>query len=281
MSKESKPHENNPDDFQEFNLNQLQRYAKKWVKEYSVIQIKKITLHRFSLKYSPKKYALVFEYSGCQDPDAVDIGCQEFGLEPLESYPIEGEDPFITALKEIKHADQYADQGPHQLFDSSFFDVVYEKKPSMENSNINYFRNWIYCLKQHASSEDQLPRGILTDEPYWILYPVSGASEITETKPGPDVFIERKVFPCITETRWEIIEMALLPAGDKFMVKTPLGRGYYDHIELGLFNDRKNLQRHFLVGFLNHLKSYRKYCFVPSSLYHFISNIKYETLVTY
>jgi hypothetical protein len=33
--------------------------------------------------------------------------------------------------------------------------------------------------------------------------------------------------------------MELLPAKDKFMVKTPLGRRYYDHIELGLFDARK------------------------------------------
>ncbi|RZB32301.1 MAG: hypothetical protein SRB1_01317 [Desulfobacteraceae bacterium Eth-SRB1] len=107
---------------------------------------------------------MVFEYSGVQDPDAVDIGCQEFGLEPLESYPIDGEDPFITALKEIKHADQYADQGHHRLFDSRFYKTVYRKTPS-----IDYFRNWMYCLKQ-SESEDQLPEGVLTAGSYWIIF---------------------------------------------------------------------------------------------------------------
>lgn len=47
-----------------------------------------------------------------------------------------------------------------------------------------------------------------------------------------------KAFPCDLGTKWDEIEMALLPAGDKFMVKTPLGHGYYDHIDLRLHNQR-------------------------------------------
>lgn len=194
MSKESKPHENNPDDFPEFNLYLLEGYAKEWAEEYSILQIEKITLYRFRLKYSVRrgsgKYALVFEYSGVQDPDAVDLGCQGFGLEPLESYPIDGEDPFITALKEIKHADQYADQGRHRLFDSFFDKTVYREKPSSD-----YFRDWMYCLKQHTSSEDPLPRGKLTGRSYWILYnseiSVEKKADIQNetTEQNPDTFI--------------------------------------------------------------------------------------------
>jgi len=159
----AKPHKNNPDDFQELKFNKLQRYAKGWVRKYSILQIEKITLYGFDSEYSHKKYALVFLYSGRPDTDAVDIGCPE-------SYPIDGEDSFITALKEIKHANPYTPKGRHRLFNSRFFDNVYKKKPSMENPSINYFRDWMYHLKQHTSSEEQLPRGILKDDPCWILY---------------------------------------------------------------------------------------------------------------
>ncbi|RZB32302.1 MAG: hypothetical protein SRB1_01318 [Desulfobacteraceae bacterium Eth-SRB1] len=45
------PHKYNPDDFPEFNLNQLERYAKRWAEKYSVIQIQKITLHSLDSEY--------------------------------------------------------------------------------------------------------------------------------------------------------------------------------------------------------------------------------------
>jgi hypothetical protein len=47
-----------------------------------------------------------------------------------------------------------------------------------------------------------------------------------------------KVFPCKPGTKWDEIEMALLPAEDKFMVKAPLEHGYYDHIDLKLHNQK-------------------------------------------
>ena len=186
----SKPHKNNPDDFPEFNLNQLERYANRWVEKYSIIQIEKITLYLLNTEYQEKwlvrhsgewpitQYGLVFEFSGCQDID----------LQTLESYPNQEDDKCITALKEIKFADQFADQGRHRLFDSRFIDTVYKKMPSKKN----YFKNW-KCIPKRP--EDSLRMGILIDEPHWILYPFSGVSgalqalEITETEPGLEDFI--------------------------------------------------------------------------------------------
>jgi hypothetical protein len=49
---------------------------------------------------------------------------------------------------------------------------------------------------------------------------------------------DEAVFPCSSQTKWDEIEMALLPAGDKFMIKTPLGRGYYDHMDFKLYDER-------------------------------------------
>ena len=91
-----------------------------------------------------------------------------------------------------------------------------------------------------------LPEGIV--EKYsWILFSRTNNEKTTEQD-------KTKVFPCNPKTKWGKIEMALLPAGDKFMVKTPLGHGYYDHIELGLFNDRKNSKEpNILWGFLKEL----------------------------
>ncbi len=47
-----------------------------------------------------------------------------------------------------------------------------------------------------------------------------------------------KVFPCRAGMKWDEIEIALLPAEDKFMVKTPHGHGYYDHLDLELYHHR-------------------------------------------
>jgi hypothetical protein len=60
-----------------------------------------------------------------------------------------------------------------------------------------------------------------------------------------------KVFPCNPGTKWDQIEIALLPAGEKFFVKTPIGRGYFDHIDLELFDRRKKSSEPLLSwGFL-------------------------------
>jgi len=58
------------------------------------------------------------------------------------------------------------------------------------------------------------------------------------TQSDPLEPVSKAVFPCDPRTKWGQIEMALMPAGDKFMVKTPLGHGYYDHIDLKLHNDK-------------------------------------------
>ena len=52
------------------------------------------------------------------------------------------------------------------------------------------------------------------------------------------IHADKKVFPCLPGTKWNQIEMALLPSGEKFMVKSPLGHGYYDHIDLNLHDNR-------------------------------------------
>ena len=238
----SKSHKNDRNFFPKFNLYQLQQYAEIWAEKFSILQIEKITLYRVSslvFEGAIKKYALVFEYSGVQDPDAIDYGCQEFGLQPLESYPIDSENPFITALKEIKHADQFASQGRHRLFDSFFVNTVYREKPSGDG---DYFREWTYILRP-SGSKDPLPRGVLAGRLYWILYPDSGASdalqstEITKTEPDLDVFKEKKIFPCKPGTKWDDVKITLT-GDDTVRIKTPQGEGVFSYHQLELADRR-------------------------------------------
>ena len=113
----------------------------------------------------------------------------------------------------------FADYDPEKLFfkrtDVEHFEKTYRK--FLPSAALLYRENDKEITKQEISTADI-------------------QNEITEQ--DHDVFIEKKVFPCNPGTRWDQIEMALLPEENYFMVKTPLGHDYYDHIKLGLFDDR-------------------------------------------
>jgi hypothetical protein len=203
----SKPHKNNPNDFSEFNLNQLERYARKWVKKYSVIQIERIILYRLDTEaveglqewltreVSITKYALVFEFSGCEHINF------KTGKTDLEIKPYN--EKCKVALRGILYADQLASQGTHQLFDDFFPKTVYDKKNMPTD---DYYKNWTTILKR---PDEPLPTYILTDEPHWILYPVSGVSddlqhsENTETVPNFEYF-RPEIINLMNEVRPEI-----------------------------------------------------------------------------
>ncbi len=194
-------HQNNKNDFPEFNLDQLMHYGRKWARDYSIIQIERIILCRYNSKsqerfkasqnvpFEVTKYALVFEISGCTNIDLKEIA--------LGEYPTENDDECTTALKKIEFANQYADQGYHRLFDDSFIDRAYDPnyKPDQD---INYFRHWTYILKR---PEDPLWPGLLVNEPYWVLY---NADEI-DIKLDKHIHKEELIKKASEEVLWPLI----------------------------------------------------------------------------
>jgi len=164
----SQTHQCRPDDFPEFNFSQMERYAKKWVNKYSVIQIERIILFRYNSKYEERwrakhngkwaitRYALVFEYSGCKNTD----------LSSLNSFPNRDDDECTTALKEIIYANKLEHRPEVWLFDEAFENTVY--KPGYKpKPDINFFSEW-KCIPKPPNKV--LKQEILEDEGYWILY---------------------------------------------------------------------------------------------------------------
>jgi hypothetical protein len=102
------------------------------------------------------------------------------------------------------------------------FQEVYKDKP-----HENFLVEWRFVTKR--------PEDVVIKHS-WILFSRTDEEKTTEQE-------NTKIFPFNPKTKWEQIEMSLLPAGDKFMIKSPLGRGYYDHIDLKLNDKRTKSER--------------------------------------
>ena len=224
----AKPQKSNSFDFREFHLDQLERYAKRWAKNYSVTQIERIILYRYDSKrqerwrarqrvnFEVTKYALVFEFSGCTH---INLGTD------LETVPNLDDDKCTFALKEIEHANSLV---TNPLFDDSFSDAVYKNKP-----NTDYFRNWMYILKR---PKDPLWRDILLNEPHWVLYDskVVGSGIKPEQGHGAQI----NAIPCKPGTKWIDVEITKI-SNDAVLINTPEGKGRYHDSELQMKDWRR------------------------------------------
>jgi hypothetical protein len=144
---------NRSDYFPELRLTELQRYAKRWAEKYAE-SIESIVVYNYTPKrivvYKelwgsfPVRYALVF---------TVHSDVDEKGLEQLKSDTEQGET---------------VHRGYPALFDNRFF-VVYIDKPEDD-----YHKHWILFLK---NTGQEMPLGVLTDEPHWVLYNSRGSND--------------------------------------------------------------------------------------------------------
>jgi hypothetical protein len=139
--------------FPELRHVELQRYAKRWAGKY-VNAVQRICLNN----YVPKRlaaykeiwpgfavrYALIFELLSDADRKT---------LKELET---------ATEQHETVH------RGYPALFDNRFF-TVYANKPEDD-----YSKHWVIFLKKEGQAS---PPGVLTDEPYWVLYNSQSSSE--------------------------------------------------------------------------------------------------------
>ncbi|MEA1947001.1 MAG: hypothetical protein U9N83_06825 [Thermodesulfobacteriota bacterium] len=210
------PNHNHPDLFPNLRAIKLEVFAHTWAKRFPFIK-------NISLYQKPDdvfdfhvKYVMFFELSEISKTDGYEEYNGQFGE------LLAGSKALIW-LGEARPDD---------------FKEVYKKTP-----HDHFLDEWRFVTI--------LPEGIV--EKYsWILFSRTGKENTIKEK-----MIEQdktKVFPCNPETKWDQIEMALLPAGDKFMVKTPLGRGYYDHIDLKFHDKRTKSKR-------------------PISLWHFLKQL--------
>jgi len=218
----AKPQKSNSIVFREFHLDQLERYAKRWAKNYSVTQIERIILYRYDSKrqerwrarqrvnFEVTKYALVFEFSGCTH---INLATD------LETVPNLDDDKCTFALKEIEHANSLV---TNPLFDDSFSDAVYKNKPKPD-----YFRNWMYILKR---PKDPLWREILLNEPHWVLY---------DSKVVDDYDAQKNAIPCKSGTKWIDVEITKF-SNHAVLINTPKGKGRYNYSDLKMKDGRKS-----------------------------------------
>ena len=120
--------------YPEFELGHLENYARFWAKylndKYEDIEIKSIILCRLNTKFQEKirkrfnkqwtttKYAVVFEFTGCEDVD----------MEAVEFYPNEDYSGCQNFISEIKFAGHYGRN--HPFIDDAFKRRVYRKELS-------------------------------------------------------------------------------------------------------------------------------------------------------
>lgn len=175
-------HKNNPNDFSELNLDQLQRYVNRWVSDYQNIAFERITLYHYSPGKKQKiykdvfplkeristKFALVFDIAGIDEDKYEDFNQYKMGRrnenpisdDEIESYSAYGEFRYNTEYySTIKSNPRYAG------FIDSGFECVYK-----DTTDKDFDGDWLFVPN---TSNMELQSHILIDEPSWILYPIS------------------------------------------------------------------------------------------------------------
>lgn len=140
---------NDPNDFPNLRSNILELQSKRWVKQYPDVPIERIILYHYSSRYQkalqgriPVKYAVVFEVS-----------------------KIEGaamENAYQELIADTEYYQTVAPAGGRflALISADFRDHVYKHPPEGD-----FECDWTFI-----PPDTQLPEGIITDEPYWVLF---------------------------------------------------------------------------------------------------------------
>ena len=227
-------HKNNPDDFDELKLHKLEYYAKLWRNDYPKVPIKRVLLYRYHSKYmkyikkmkNPNskgpRYVVVFEVTGLE-LELYQERHFHYSPDILESLPWkEFMDEMDNILKNTCRGKSIF------IYGYDGFELVYNQPPDDD-----FYKEWTFIA---VPPEGPLPESVYVDDDscLWVLWDKNEPDN--SMKKSADE--QNKVFPCPAGTSWDKVRMALLPSEEKFMVNTPLGQGYYDHIDLGLFDGR-------------------------------------------
>jgi len=152
--------------FPELNFDQLRHYAQNWVKQlekHKGVKILSVALygydssnearwrHKVRGNWPITKYAVIFEYTGCDNLNDVDV----------EGYPNENDDECTSFLKEIIHANQFPNY--HGFIDDLFHKRVY----SEFDRDYKITREWIFIPKRY---DEMMPPKVLNGDLYWILF---------------------------------------------------------------------------------------------------------------
>jgi len=90
---------------------------------------------------------------------------------------------------------------------------------------------WKFILKVPG---EQLPSGVKTDEPYWILHDKHSQNGVNEWK---EKIEEKSVLRCSPGTQWEKIKIVLV-ANDTVRVETPERKDRFTYHKLGMADGR-------------------------------------------
>ncbi len=182
-------------------LEPLQIYAKRWVKKIHDklpgVPIERITLYPYSSSYAeirheqhPVKYCIVFDIPGeiLPVPETPDSHIEKIISVDRSIYDL------LECYQTIHDEDSYL-----FLLDAAFPSSVYHDKP-----DANFKDEWIFLTRRLAEGN----RGILIQEPCWVLYSLKEIDKIIEGEQHTTQYEQRKsdyenAFICHGDT-WEI-----------------------------------------------------------------------------
>ena len=169
--------QNDLNTFPPLNLEQLRKYAKRWVDKIPDVPVDSITLYGYSSHYdgmrngqSPVEYCIVFDIAGEILPD---IETTDSHIEKIESFNRSIYD-LLECGHTIRNQDSYL-----SLMDAAFPSNVYKDK---DKPNENFKAEWMFLTRRLAEAEGN--QGIMIRESYWELFDVKNMTETVQKMRG-------------------------------------------------------------------------------------------------